>query len=236
MTPRPPPLVPRRLRRIVVSCALGVVTLSCLGVLAALALARSTPSWWGRVARDDPATITLAEQVENGLVNHAYRRRDEPWTIEITAEQANAWLNVRLPKWSANQGHAWPGEIGEMQVAFTPGRIMLGARVLAGGRWHVISTDVTPRLEHGGLYLDARRVGVGRLGAPPAVALRVAAPLLPTPDLRDRLRRTAEGDVPLARPAVVSLEDGRRVRVVAIEPGEGWLHVTLQTEPLPTGP
>ncbi|MFN0133760.1 MAG: hypothetical protein ACKVW3_14675 [Phycisphaerales bacterium] len=225
-------LVPRRMRRIVVSCALGVVALACVGVLVGLVLSRATPRWWRSVPRDEPATITLAEQVENGLVNRAYRNRDEPWTVEITAEQANAWLAVRLPKWAANQGQSWPGEVSEVQVAFAPGRIVLGARVRASGRWHVVSADVSPRIEERGLYLDARGVSVGRLGASASWAARVASPLIPERAVAPGLMRAALGEEPIAREAAVKLEDGRRLRVMHIEPGEGWLRVTFQTEPI----
>ena len=59
--------------------------------------------------------------------------RSDVWTFELSSAEVNAWLNVRLPKWLANQKDEfrWPADVSDVQVEFHNDLITLGARVRA---------------------------------------------------------------------------------------------------------
>jgi len=52
-------------------------------------------------------------------------------TVELTEQEVNAWLRVRLPRWMDHQGMQMPSQLSDPLVATEPGR--LGHRVLAIG-------------------------------------------------------------------------------------------------------
>ncbi|NJM92443.1 MAG: hypothetical protein HC861_07295 [Rhodospirillaceae bacterium] len=59
---------------------------------------------------------------------HKDRPLNEPWTVAISAAQANAWINVKLPRWLINRRLGWPERLAEAQVEFSGGQVSLGAR------------------------------------------------------------------------------------------------------------
>src|SRR5262249_49421379 len=94
---------------------MAMVMAACIGVLIGYTLLRAAPRWWRTILREDPATVNLAVNVENALINRVNEHKplpprepgqpwlSEPWTIRIDSSEANAWLNVRLPMWLNNQ-------------------------------------------------------------------------------------------------------------------------------------
>jgi hypothetical protein len=242
----------RRTRRWAIGAALGVVFGSSVATLIALALTRVAPSWWRSVRRDDPEVLALGQQVENSVVNRIYKNRadgappsgswhSDPWTIEVSAPQANAWLNARLPKWIANQAEEfrWPKDVTEVQVQFEISRIVVGAKVKAGDRTQVVTATLEPRLERDGrLFMPATWVNVGRLAIPADWILdharRNAGDYLPR-DLKglpetDLAFRAFAGEQAVRTSTLINLGDGRSVRILAIEPRDGSLLLTCQTE------
>jgi hypothetical protein len=237
----------RRLRRWAVGSALGVVGGSCLALLTALVLARSAPSWWRTIRRDDPATITLGTNVENAVLKVLSKNRasdtagtfSEPWSFEVTPAQANAWLNVRLPKWLANQkdDFHWPKDLTDLQVEFGPDRITIGARVRSAKHDQVLSATLRPRLDAAGsLYAPATWVSLGRLAIPADWVLDRAAAEQYIPRDISRLPETEAllkafaGEGAVVQRATFRLGDGRRVRILALTPRDGMLRITCQTE------
>jgi hypothetical protein len=224
----------------------------CVVVLVGFALVRSSPRWWRTIIREDPATISLARQVENALINRVNEHRplppkvagqpwrSEPWTIRIDATEANAWLNVRLPMWLANQQEKfhWPRNMSDLQVDFSTRQITVGARVRSGDRHQVLTATLEPRLaKTGELWLQANTVNLGRLAIPASWVLERAktgaADYVPT-DLRkleetQRLFRAFEGLEPIANNSLFRLDD-RKVRILEIHTSEGVLEITCQTE------
>ncbi len=236
-----------RVRRWAIGGALGTVGGSCLLLLTALALSRSAPSWWRTVRRDDPATIALGTQVENAVVNRLNKNRasqtqgtiSEPWSFEVTPTQANAWLNVRLPKWLANQKDEfrWPSDLSDLQVDFRPDRITIGARLHNTQRDQVLTATLEPRLDQvGRLYVPARWVNVGRLAIPADWVLdysgaeRYIPPALQKLPETEALFKAFGGEGAVVQRAQFRLGDGRRVRILGIVPGEGVLRITCRTE------
>jgi uncharacterized protein YpmS len=238
----------------VLSGAMAVVLAGSAGVLGALALTRAAPTWWRTVLREDPATVSLAQETETWAINLAHDSeklpltenpdgvwRSEVWRLELTSAEVNAWLNVRLPKWLANQKDQfrWPAEVSDVQVEFHDDRITLGARVRAGQRHQVLTATLMPRLETDGrLYLPAQSVNIGRLSIP---ANWVLEPVRANAEsyIPSQLRRLPEtelffdafgGAEPLLQKAMVRLGDGRRIRVLKVEPRNGRIQVFCQTE------
>ncbi len=229
-----------------------LVLTACVGVLVAFALARSSPRWWRTILGEDPETIALAVNFENRLVNSINDHkpkppavpgqpwRSEPWTIPIRAVEANAWLNVRLPKWIANQQEQfrWPRNMSDLQVEFSDRQITIGARVRSGDRHQVLTATLQPRLEVAGeLWLPANWVNLGRLAIPASWVLERAksgaAEYIPT-DLRNleqtqKLFRAFEGLEPIADRTLINV-NGQRFRIIQIIPKDGVLEVTCQTE------
>lgn len=251
-----------------------VVAVVSAGALIAVALAQESPRWWTTVNPDDPRTIELAEAVENGLTSALTRVRpsapgaggdgpggtiNTPWRVYITNEQANAWLNVRLERWLADQTEQgaidfeWPREVKQVQVCFEEGRIHVGARVVSpdggarsGPRPRTLGA--TLRVEFGpdgSLWLTAERIEIGRLPVPAGWVLgsaraggssagerkvgEVSEDLARLPQTRNVLA-AFRGERPVISRPVIRLADGRRVRLLAVEPRDGRLVITAQTE------
>lgn len=248
---RPPYFVlPRRARRLVVGGAVGLVFAACVGVLITLALVRSSPRWWRTILREDPATVELAVRVEQALIQNINDHRpvpgptgepwkSQPWTIAIDPAGANAWLNVRLPLWLANQQKEfhWPRNLSDLQVDFAPEEITVGARVRSGDRYQVLTATLRPRIEAGGkVWLPASWVNLGRLAVPASWVLeraRSGAAEYVPPTLRNleqtqRLFRAFEGREAITDRSVFSWQ-GNYVRIIDIQPRDGVVEVTCQT-------
>ena len=250
-TRRPPYFqLPRSARRLVIGGAIGVVLGACVGVLIAFTLVRSSPSWWRTILREDPATVELARQVEHDLIHHINEHRpapgapgeawrSEPWTILIDAAGANAWLNVRLPLWLANQQEEfhWPRNMSDLQVDFDDNEITIGARVRSGDRFQVLTASLHPRIERmGRVWVPASWVNLGRLSVPASWVLERArsgtAEYIP-PKLRNleqtqRLFRAFQGLEPITDRSVFSLS-GNHVRILDIRARAGELEITCET-------
>lgn len=261
-TPRPA----NRARRIAVAVGFVLVAISTALVLIALALSQENPRWWVAVNPANPETVATAERVENGVTSALtqVRTANNPaagpessataaWQVFITTEQANAWLNVRLKRWLADQAEQgnldfrWPEGVGEMQVSFQRGLIHLGAvitRPSPGGgapRTQTLAAALRPEFgSDGSLWMTAERIEIGRLAVPAgwvigsgektaAKVADVSTELARQPQT-ERVLAAIRGERPvLSRPSV-KLADGRRVRIIAIEPVDDKLVFTCTTE------
>lgn len=243
----------RRVRRLIVAGGMGLVTAACGIAMVGAGLARTPPSWWRAMAREDPATVQLARRVENAIETEVYQNRpavhegavwrSDPWSVRVSAEEASAWLCVRLPAWVANQKDhlRWPRDLQEVQVAFNAGAMTVGARVPAGREGRVLTATVSPRLdERGRLFLPAQQMNVGRLAVPASWVLDhargggAAAQAIPE-NLRalpetEALVRAFEGSEALVESPVIKLGDGRSVRVLGFSLAGGVLEITCRTE------
>lgn len=243
-------------RRWLLRAAGLIVVLIVLGGVAAWQLIGQRPLWWRSVNAADPATIDRAKSVENMVINEVYQRRaadpvyqpteegswrSERWVIRIPVTEANAWLNARLPKWMANQHDPvrLPSELEGLRVEFQEGVILVGAQVRAGGQTRIFTATLEPELApDGSLWLPARWVHVGRLPVPVPVLLRsvgavirrmIPPSVLALPET-EAMARAFAGEQPVVERPVLRLEDGRRVRVLAVRPRDGVLEITCQTE------
>ena len=251
-------------RRLVTILIWGVVVLSILlagGWVVVGTMTRAAPAWWRRIDPGDERTVQRANDLEGAISHHismvrpgasetegpdAGVWRTEPWTVAMRADDANAWLNVRMPVWIAreNPNFEWPEEMTDLQVHFEAPLIRIGAKVHAEGREHYLSATLTPVLrEDGSLWVKADWVHVGRLPIPASWVLDEAearADDLIPPELRDvpeakLFFKIVAGEEPIAERPVVNLPDNRRVRLMAMKAERGWVAITCRTEYSPTG-
>ena len=224
--------------------AVGVLTF--LGALVVL-MARSAPAWWVDINPHSPATIDLADQVQNGALSHLFEDRHSEllgavrWPVKMTDEAANAWLNVKLPDWFAkiSDGMQWPDSVEQMRMVFDDGSIRIGARVATESGTRIYSAVLEPELrQDGSLWVRARSVSMGRLNIPAGLVLRGAhadaARYIP-----ESLRGTAEaealfdklsGKKPLFEDAEVHLGDGRRVKLLELRVRDGSIIALFETQ------
>lgn len=244
----------RRARRSVVAASLVLIALTTLACLAAAAMMQRSPPWWRRVTPADARTIQTATDVENGITTLFHQERpgepdasdpavviSEEWRFTLRAEDANAWLNVRLPAWLTRREElsAWPHEIRQVQVDFRKGAISLGVEVWSQGSSRILSADVRPEIrQDGSLWLPASLVRIGTLPLPAGVVLsgaRSRADKLVPVSVResadsDVLWRAFLGDAAIADAPAVRLPDGRRVRILGLRAHTGVLEVRCRTE------
>lgn len=243
-------------RRALAWIALGAVVGATILVPLALWLASARPGWWRAVDPTDPATVALAADLESTLVEQASmvrptaagfvpsesnQWRSDAWVVTVTNEQATAWLNVRFPAWLANRsdGVAWPAELRAVAAHFSNKSVRLGGELLLNGEKRYLSADLGLGVrEDGSLWASAGWFRIGRLPIPAGWILRRAAneggSLLPetiasVPHTGATLKALA-GEAAVAMTPSMSLGDGRRVRVLSIEPKEGEIVVTCRTE------
>jgi hypothetical protein len=240
-------------RRWLVASAIVVIALLTVAGVFGYVLARSAPAWWRTVDRDDPGTGRTAEMLQNALGNQftAVRApaadlapgeawRSEVWRFAVEVDDANAWLNTSLRDWIKSDPDmpAWPEDIGSVQIAFGRGLIFVGVEVIrAGGSPQYLAAAVRPSVhDDGSLWVPADRVLIGRLPIPPEVVLSQAQSrvdrILPE-ELTERgqtLLRVFGGTRALAESPVISLGDGRQVRILDIAARNRRLIVSCRTE------
>ncbi len=189
--------------------------------LAAIAIGATSrePAWWDE-ARVENAPA-LAERVENAVVSEVHRGRAEgkEWSMALSAEQANAWITDRLPKWLAHE-RGDNGGAPDVRVWFERGRVLVG--VQTGDDERVLGARLNAWVdERGALWARLESVTVGRLAAPiaPWVSERLAA-LAPAELTAEedgaRLIDALSGKVALVEAPAIDLEDGRRVRLAGV--------------------
>ncbi len=224
--------------RIAIWAMLVLIAGATLAMFMAVSLASQPPAWWRTVDLEGAETRTLADRVESGVITalHKDRPLNEPWTVAISAAQANAWINVKLPRWLINRRLGWPERLAEAQVEFSGGQVSLGARLADDGEDQIVAATAAPRLlDSGALWLPIASTRAGRLDLPSNWTVSRLREWLP-PEIRglESTRATLEalaGAEPLFADASVRLEDGRRVRLIDIRAEEGRLLLTCVTEP-----
>lgn len=237
-------------RRAVLGLGLVLVGAVCLFLAAAFALTRLEPAWFDPPPGDDPDVAGLADQLQSALVTQATAVRpirdgaSEPWGFSVSERDANAWLAALLPRWLANRDRSsLSAHVRAVQVRFAEGRVEIGARVRSADGEQVVSASVRPAIDGAGaLWAPAERVAVGRLPLPMSWAAlqarRAAEGMLPADRAADPgaaalingVLSALDGGRALSVSAAVRLDDGRRVRVLALRPRPGRIEVTCRTE------
>ncbi len=249
-----------RRRKMALLAIWGVIVLSLLGVTVWVIVGSMTsiaPEWWRRTDASDARTIERANMLEAAISRHVTKVRQEgvdtphgendapwatdPWSVALKSEDANAWLNVRLPVWLAgeNEHFRWPDEVTDLQVQFDAPHVRLGAKIRVRGKEQYLSATLTPDLrEDGSLWVKADWVHLGRLPIPASWVLGgaearmdeiIPEELRNLPQARSFFRVMA-GIEPVAERPVVRLPDRRLVRLLKLKADKGWVEITCVTE------
>jgi len=232
-------VAPTAVRTLAVASILGLAAALTIALLAAVSLARLSPAWWRTVEAANPDTVALAQRIERGVVSHVHslRPEGEPWTVSISAAQANAWLNTKLRDWMASRDVAWPERVAELQADFNEGEFRIGARISGDSDAdRIVAATAVPTVdERGALWLPLDAARAGRLDLPRGWTVARLREWLPEETLGAeavaRVLDALSGDAPLFQSASIKLEDGRRVRLVRITATGGKLLLTCETDP-----
>jgi hypothetical protein len=245
----------RAQRRLLVAIGLSLISAVCLSAAALYALTKADPAGWSTLNSADPAVAQAAFALENAVINQAHAARpgnraepsrpwlSEPWTVSLSQHDANSWLAASLPRWLANQQPPvrMPDELTGLQLRFTTGGISVAARVQNGSQSHIIAASFEPELRaDGSLWMPASWISIGRLPVPASWILgriadqsRQANSSIPESLLRladsSTIIDSLQGRIPIVQTPEVRLADGRRVRLLKIEPREGEVWLTMQT-------
>lgn len=212
---------------------LAAITTVALALGAGMTLRRlfTQPEWWREGWIEQPARAAIADSLDNGAwtaLTSARELKDnvsEPWVVTLSGRDASAWLAERLEPWLKNQREPiiLPPSVKEIQVAFVSGAIRVGVSLRdEQGEHRWITLSAAPKLTRQGLMLGASNWESMILNAR---GERVIDALAET-----ELGRVLSDRTPLLRDGCITLPDGRRVRVQAIEIENDRLTLTCRTE------
>lgn len=232
-------LRPRRWspRRLTVVLLLALAAIFTIALARGWALANQVPQWWiGAGVMDESSVAIRAEGVERGITAALYSHRPDAqeWTVELRSEDANAWMRERLPRWLANRGERWPAGISTPRIELGDGEITLGIALRSPGesRERIVSVTFQPRITPAGeLLATGVRAHIGRAPLPGVGSAGGAwASWLPEDWTRGEtgqwLAGALAGSRPLLDQTVISLEDGRAVRLQSLAVEQGRLRLT----------
>ena len=224
-----------------------------LGAAAVLLLAAGLAAWWGwsllrtppdhwtqgreRLDALGPELDTRAESVEVRLLP-AWSAPVKPGgtgvrTIEARYEEINAWFAVRLKKYLANQGVAWPEAVGALMLAGREGKAVLAFDLSTEDFQQIVSLTLGfPGSEDpeapAGLVVEGVEAGVLPMPADRLVGL-LRGRVLPEevdPGLAKLLDAVAAG-TPI-QPLVLPIDDLREAELLGVEAGDDVLSVTVR--------
>ncbi len=240
---------PKRLTVVIASVA-GACLVIMLLLIYAHSLTRRAPGWWNNSLVVDPLA---GEAIEMGLMRHlsAVRQADPamkagdawrstPWSVSLSEDDANAWLNARLPQWMLNRGKPieWPRELKGLQVKFEDGTIRMGMQIQDGNDSIIAGVALKPEIRpDGSLWINSSGLDIGSLPAPAwsigaarsTYGNRIPAAIRGLPEV-DAFFGALAGENAIFPNATVRLDGGRRVRVLSVSPKNGRLDLTFQTE------
>ena len=228
------------LRTALITVTLGLIASITITVLTAIALARDTPDWWREADLNTAQTQDLARRVEIAIVEHVHKPRpqSDTWRVSVNVEQANAWLNAKLPAWVESRDLEWPDKVEQIQADFNDGIITLGARLHKDASSQIVAASFQLEIRNdGALWIKQPRARAGRLDLPSGWTVARLREWLP-PELEEseamnRVLVALAGDGPLFEQARLKLGDGRIVRMLRITSSDDRLLIKAITERLP---
>lgn len=207
-------------RRIIFVVFLSLVLMATVAGLALWQMVKQAPTWWRTIDVDDPRTQQLAADIERGVGSLLSRTRphNERWAFRISAAQADAWLNVRLPLWLRNLDEPiiWPDSFSQLQVHFQGDVVHFGVIQQLSGRAQILTATLRPSLREGLLWCEVTSMGAGQLRLPAGGLLRrleeAAREQTSDPHALDAVFDLLHGKRGIE--PTLRLDDGRIVRLV----------------------
>jgi hypothetical protein len=231
---------PKKIIRIVVWC---VVAFGAVTAVVVWRKATQKPEWWDAslpVAPTVPAADVGAD-IEMAVTTEMTQERpaQNSWTIDITEQQASAWLTGRLPDWLLNRSADVPAEWSRTAIRFTQDEFHIVAEVTPqNGGTRYVGVVLQPWIdENYALRIQANAATLGRLRTP----FNVIADRLRPKLARITADTGADGSNSRAvqdffetqsltvSPADFELDDGRKVRIVGVSITPGNLRLTCTT-------
>lgn len=189
------------------------------------------PAWWTPELSSDAHAAELAEDAEKGMTRVLSREREPgaSWSVEITQDQANAWLATRLERWTRSQHAEWPVAVRGVRVGFAEGSVTIGVAIDAGGAVRYVSLTLAPDVAKAGTRrLRATQARVGVQEVPLSRVRSTVARHLPDgalpPQAMDAISRGA-----IDLPESFALDDARRLRIIGVEARAARLRVVLES-------
>jgi len=213
----------------------GAIGLAVAGVYAAK-LVKQEPTWW---ADADSANTERAPErarlLEQGITTalHEPREGDEPWTVRMTDEDVNAWLEHRLESWAENRSMDVPSGFTAPRVRVIDGRVAVGIASPDPRVPGILTVEFTPEFSSAGeLVAGNRSFTMGRLPLPnPEMLGRLSNTIkqqargTPMQDVFDALLESGK-----SLPSNLTLSDQRRVSLRGLSLREdGSIDLTLAT-------
>lgn len=238
MTTHNPPRRKRStLSRILRALTIAALLLILLAAGALFLIDRQTarpPAWWDQAGATAPDAPDVAAAVERGVttVVHKPRDPDTTWQVEVTQAQLNAWFAHRFEQWMANQGEAWPDAAGHPRLALEPARVLIGVPLGGESSRRVVSASFLVNLDaEGALGARLHEVRIGNLAVPMGVLhAAITQAVGDAPEAAAAIEALLTGG-PLLDDPSITLEDGRRVTLVALTIHDNRLVATCRTDP-----
>lgn len=210
-----------------------LLLLAAVGALAGAFLlvrqVRRPPPWWNPPPSSTEAG-EFAAAVEHSLAASFTRVREpgERWTLRVGEAELNAWLAERLPLWAESgflgEGLEWPDSLGLVQVRLSPRRLEVAIELRDLGM--IARLSAAPVESAGSWVLRWHSAGLGRLQSPiGAAAIRSSIAGRLGGEGRAGLGPLLVGGGEV--PSLLTLADGREIRLVGGEIVEGELRLEL---------
>jgi hypothetical protein len=147
---------------------LALLALVAVGLVFVLLRLRQEPEFYRRSRAElaDPAVRTAAAETFQVRAEelHEAVEHDEPFRIEFTEQQINAWLLEELPR---QRSYRRIAAVSDPLLELREGLVQLGARVESDGLHGIVSVEVRPRLAaDGSLLLELGEVRAGEWSVP----------------------------------------------------------------------
>ncbi len=228
---------PQRKSSVVRALTRSAVLLTLLigGALGVMGLTKCQPAAYIPSDPNDPAVARRGEALENAAAAQLTGVRSDagskpgtyvsaPWSVAITQEDANAWLATRLPEWLRSRGAQMPAGLGTPSVRAVDGVLMFCAPMSTPAGVTIVSFPVTLSIvAGGGLEVMFGTTWAGLMPVPGASSAAVTA-------VRAALKDQSDSEAVVIRSPVMSVDDGRQVRLTGVRSAAGRLELTFQTE------
>ncbi len=215
----------RKLARAGIVATLAILALVTIAIPAAWVLMTRAPSWWQAPPAPSEALARGAEAVERAFSGELARHHEAGavWSIEVTEDAANAWLNHRLPLWLDHEGIELPWPVEAISARFGSSAIRIGVERARGQTPRIVGVTVSPHIDAQTTRMDprVRTLHLGGLAVPGFLARRAGQLVVGVGTGSDM---AADGGF-VVRP--IRMADGRSVELIGITMHPGRVRLTF---------